>query len=168
MINTEKFTILPLIYKQLVKYLKNDNSLEFELKLNPSYQNISDELKEALEQVILPNVADKNKNYLYSTIWTAISKKENKIVGSFCFYGEPNEIGELEIGYGAYDEFQGKGIMTEIVKGAIEWAKTQNQIKGIKASTEKANFASFKVLEKNGFVQIGENENLLHWLLKLK
>lgn len=68
MINTTRLKIIPLTYNQLVKYAKCDNSLEKELNLNPSLRKISEELKEALEDTILPNVADKTKNYLFSTL----------------------------------------------------------------------------------------------------
>src|SRR5882724_8582938 len=112
MIETERIILKPLTYEQLIKYIKCDNSLEAELNLNETSRTISSELKEAFEQTILPNVADKTKNYLYSTLWTAISKIDNKMVGDLCIVGEPNLEGEIEIGYGTYDEFQNKGFMT--------------------------------------------------------
>lgn len=166
MIETERLIIKPLTYKQLIKYTKCDNSLELELNLNETSRIISKELKEALEQTILPNAADKNKNYLYSTIWTAISKAENKMVGDICIYGEPDADGVIEIGYGTYDEFQNKGFMTEIVNGIINWVRTQIKVKSIIASTDKLNTASFKVLEKNNFIKIGETETLFNWKLE--
>jgi [ribosomal protein S5]-alanine N-acetyltransferase len=116
----------------------------------------------------LPNVADETKNYLYSTLWTAISKAENKMIGDLCIVGEPNALGEIEIGYGTYDEFQGKGFMTEIVGGIIEWAKKQKIVKAIIASTDKTNTASFKVLEKNNFIKTGETETSFNWKLNLR
>jgi len=66
MIETERLILKPLIYDQLVKYINVDNSLEIELNLNQTSRTISPKLKEALEQTILPNVADKNKNYRYT------------------------------------------------------------------------------------------------------
>lgn len=167
MIETERLILKPLTYKQLIKYIKCDNSLEVELKLNQTSRTISPELKEAFAQTILPNVADKSKNYLYSTLWTAISKIDNKMVGDLCFVDEPNANGEIEIGYGTYDEFQNKGFMTEAVSGIIEWAKTESEIQSIIASTEKSNNASFKVLEKNGFIKIGETQALFNWKLEI-
>jgi RimJ/RimL family protein N-acetyltransferase len=167
MIETKRLLIKPLTYDQLVKYTLCDNSLEAELNLNTTSRTISPELKEAFEQTILPNVADKTKNYLYSTLWTAISKDENKMIGDLCIVGEPNAEGEIEIGYGTYDDFQGKGFMTEIVGGIIEWAKTQPIVKSIVASTERTNTASFKVLQKNSFLKTGETEQLFHWKLAL-
>lgn len=167
MIETKRLILKPLSYEQLVKYAKCDNSLEAELNLNKSSRTISPELKEALENTILPNVADKTKNYLYSTLWTAISKLNNEMVGDLCFVGELNAEGEIEIGYGTYDEFQGKGFMTEVVGGMIAWAKTQPLIKSITASTDKTNTASFKVLQNNHFVKTGETETSFNWKLKL-
>lgn len=168
MIETSRFFLKPLTYDQLIKYIKCDNSLELELNLNKTSREISFELKEALEQSILPALADESKNYLYSTLWTAILKAENKMVGDLCIVGEPNEKGEIEIGYGIYEEFRGKGFMTEIVSGIIEWAKTQKKVKSIIASTDKTNISSFKVLQKNNFIKIGETENFFNWQLVLK
>ncbi len=121
MIETERLILKPLTYEQLTKYLACDNSLELELNLNETKRIISQELTEAFNQIILPNVADKSKNYLFCTLWTAISKDDKKMVGDLCITGKPNEAGEIEVGYGTYDEFQNKGFMTEIVSGFIKW-----------------------------------------------
>ena len=168
MIETERLILKPLTYDQLVKYIKADNSLEIELNLNETSRTISPELKEAFEQTILPNVADTAKDYLYSTLWTAISKDANKMVGDICIVGEPNSDGEIEIGYGTYDEFQKKGFMTEAVGAMIIWAKSQPKIFSIIASTEKENIGSFTILLKNNFLKIGETETIFNWKLKLK
>ena len=167
MIETKRLILKPLTYEQLVKYTKCDNSLETELNLNKTTRAISPELKDAFEQTILPNVADKSKNYLYSTLWTAISKSENKMIGDLCIVGEPNVNGEIEIGYGTYEEFQNRGFMTEIVSGIIEWARTQPKVESRIASTKKTDTASLKVLEKNMFQKIEETETLYNWRLKL-
>lgn len=163
----QRLIIIPLTYNQLVKYVKCDGTLEKEFNLNLNSRIISDELKEALENTILPNVADTTKNYLFSTLWTAISIAENSMVGDLCIVGEPNKLGEIEIGYGTYEEYQGRGYMTEIVGGIVEWAKTQASVKSIIASTLKTNSASFKVLEKNKFIKIKENPILSNWKLEL-
>ena len=168
MIETERFRIQPLTYDQLVKYIRNDNTLETELHLNSTSRSISPELNEALEQTILPAVADSTKNYLFSTLWTIISKSENKMVGDLCFVGEPNADGEIEVGYGTYEEFQGKGFMTEAVGGLIAWAKKQAGVKAFIASTDKSNVASYSVLIKNNFIKTGETETMFNWRLPFK
>ena len=166
MIETERLILMPLNYGQLVKYMKCNNSLEKELNLHKTSRTISIELKEALKKTILPSVADKSKNYLYSTLWIAISKTENRMIGDYCIHGEPNKDGEIEIGYGTYEAFQNRGYMTEIVGGIIIWVRKQPIVKSIKASTDKINIASIKVLEKNGFSKISETDTLFNWKLE--
>ena len=168
MLETERLILKPLTYKQLLKYVDADGSLEKELKLNNTAKEISPELKEALEETILPNVADSSKNYLYNTLWSLILKVENKMVGDICIFGEPNEKGEIEIGYGTYIEFENNGYMTEAVGGMIEWAKKEPNVHSIVASTEKENVGSYKILEKNKFIKIGEINTLFGWKLSLK
>jgi [ribosomal protein S5]-alanine N-acetyltransferase len=168
MIKTERLIIIPLTLGQLNKYMKVDNSLETELQLNKSPRSISPELKEALEQTILPNVANPHKNYLYSTLWTIISKQENTMVGDLCFVGEPNADGEIEIGYGTYENFRKRGFMTEAVRGMIQWAGNQPDVKSILASTDKSNPASMGVLINNNFIQSGETDTLYNWCLRIR
>ncbi len=162
-VETERLIIKPLTYDQLVMYLRADNSLEQDLNVKPSNRVISPELKEALEKTILPAVANTRNNYLFSTLWTAISKADSQMVGDLCIIGEPNMAGEIEIGYGTYEAFQNKGYMTEMVAGMIEWAKTQYNVKAILAFTGKTNISSYSVLQKNGFIKVSEKENMLGW-----
>jgi ribosomal-protein-alanine N-acetyltransferase len=167
-ITTERLFLKPLTYDQLIKYIKADNSLEDELDLNETLSEISSELKEALEQTILPNVADVNKNYLYSTLWTMILKDQKKMVGDLCFVGEPNKVGEIEIGYGTYVAFRRKGLMTEAVGAMIKWAENQPEVKSILAATEKNNIASSTILKKNNFVKVSETQTIYNWKLVIK
>lgn len=163
MITTERLIIMPLTYEQLLQYIQNDGSLDAALQLNLTAREISDDLKEALEQTIVLNVADPLKNYLFNSLWTIILKSENRMVGDLCFIGAPNAAGEIEIGYGTYEADKGKGYMTEAVGGMVQWAEQQPEIQAIIASTEKSNPASSAVLQKNNFVNDGETETLFQW-----
>ncbi len=167
MTETKRLTIKPLNYSQLLKYIKNDHSLENELGLSETNITVTSEFREALEQAILPCVAEKENNYLYFTLWTIIAKAENKMVGDLCFKGLPDANGAIEIGYGIYEDFRGNGYMAEAVGGIIQWAAKQPGVKAITASTDANNIASFTVLQKNKFIRIGESEELFHWKLEL-
>lgn len=166
-ITTERLILQPLTHDQLLLYIRNDGSLEAALHLHPSERVISAELQEALEETIVPNVADPLKNYVFNSLWTVILKSENRMVGDLCFVGEPDAAGEVEIGYGTYEAERGKGYMTEAVGGMLEWAGQQPEIQAIIASTEKNNPASSAVLQKNNFARAGETETLLQWRRKL-
>jgi len=167
MINTERLTIKPLTHNQLLKYIENNHSLEADLGLSETIRTISPELKEALEQAILPMVAKNENKSQYFTLWTIISKAENRMVGDLCFMGLPNAEGSIEIGYGTYEDFRGNAYMTEAVSGMINWAKQQSDVKAITASTDKTDRASYTILQKNRFVKVGESDELFHWRLQL-
>lgn len=167
MIQTERLRLLPLTHNQLQKYLRADHSLEEELQLAPIELVVSPELKEAIEQAFLPNTANPEKNYLFCTLWTIILQSGNKMVADLCIVDEPNENGEIEIGYGTYAAEQGKGYMTEAVGGIIQWAKQQPSVKTIVAGTDKTNIASYTILQKNGFVQASETETGFTWRLEI-
>jgi len=167
MLETPHLKLLPLTHDLLLKFIRDDHSLETELNLKPSKGNISPSLQQALEQSILPNVSNKDRDYLYHTLWIIVSKEFNRIVGDICFVGEPDQEGEIEIGYGIYPEFRARGYMTEAVAGIIEWAKRQEKVKSIFAATAKENIASYSILEKNNFVHIGEVDDMLSWKLEL-
>ncbi len=168
MIETERLILKPLTHQQLIKYIKLDNSLEAELNLEKSTRVISPDLMEALELSIMPRVADMNKNYLFSTLWTLISKEENTMVGDLCFMGEPNSDGEIEIGYGTYEQFRKRGFMTEAVGGMIKWAKEQPDVKSIIASSLKSNTDSSSILKKNNFTIVEKTNELYNWQITLK
>lgn len=167
MIETKRLMIKSLNHSQLLKYIENDNSLEKELGVGESNRKISSELKDALEMAILPLVAENESDYLFFTLWTLILKSENRMVGDLCFKGKPDEEGRIEIGYGTYDDFRGKGFMTEAVGGLISWAKMFPAVKSVVAETDKTNVASMVILQKNGFVKSGESDDFFHWKLQL-
>jgi RimJ/RimL family protein N-acetyltransferase len=106
-------------------------------------------------------VANPLKNHLFFTLWTMIWKEKNCLVGDLCFVGEPNEFGEVEIGYGTYENYRNMGFMSEAVSGMINWFKPY--LNAVLASTEKDNPASAKVLTNNNFTNYDQDERLLHW-----
>lgn len=168
MVSTERLIIKPLTFSQLKKYILADGSLEEELKTIHIPRVISPELKDALEHTIIPNMMDATHNYLYFTLWTIIAKESNCLIGDLCFIGEPNDEGEVEIGYGTYQMFRAKGYMKEAISGMIEWAARQDQVKSIIAHNLKSNPASYNLLIQNNFHKIDEMEFLYKWQIQLK
>ena len=164
-LETERLLIKPLSYAQLLLYVKLDNSLEIKLGLNPHSRSLPGELKEALEQLILPQVADSGNNLLFSTLWTIIDKQKKLMVGDLCFKGVPNTTGEVEIGYGTYTNFQRKGFMTEAIKAISHWALSQAEVQTILAETGKENTSSHKTLSSNGYKVYKHVENMIWWRL---
>lgn len=165
MIATKRLQLLPLSHNQLAKYINNDGSLELELGLSLRPERISSAMRRALQENLLPEATDVGKNHYFTTLWVIILQSANSIIGDLCFVGEPDEEGEVEIGYATYEDFRNKGYMTEAVAGMIEWIKSQEDVKSIFAETAKNNPASFAVLAKNNFKKVGEADELFYWKL---
>jgi [ribosomal protein S5]-alanine N-acetyltransferase len=161
-LQTPRLRIIPLSKEQLDNYSIPDYSLENSLNVNLISRIVPEFLANVITNKIMPHLNDTTKDPLYHTFWTIISKEENVMVADLCFKGEPNENGEIEIGYGTYPAFEGKGYMTEGVGAMIRWAFAQPNVQSVTAQTDPSNIASQKILEKNNFVQYGRTvENIL-------
>jgi RimJ/RimL family protein N-acetyltransferase len=157
MIETKRLTLKPLTYDELIKHVKSPKELVRDLGLNPSESLPDPEAREAILQDLLPNLSNKTKDPLFCTMWVIIEKKLNIIIGGFCFHGEPDKNGEVEIGYGIDEAFRGKGYMTEALNGTLKWMSSNEKIKIVRAETDPGNKASLAVLEKNNFRIYHEN-----------
>lgn len=167
-LETSRLFIVPLNYYQLLKYLENDDSLEIELGLISHVRILTNELIEVLKQNVIPTVLSYPEYWLYATLWVIIKKDINIIIGDIGFKGAPGMNGLIEIGYGIYPEFVGNGFMTEAVSAIKEWAFDQPGVKLIFAQTHRNNFASQRILVKNGFFPFREVEDMFWWKLENK
>jgi ribosomal-protein-alanine N-acetyltransferase len=168
LIQTERLNIFPLTYEQTIKYINNNSSLETELGLNCHKRHVAEDLYEAVAEGILPTLIDNSKKHQFHALWIAVERDLKSIVSSFLFKGEPNKLGQIEIGYGSEAGFENKGYMTETLSGAIRWAGQQREVKSIVAETKRENVASIKVLTKNNFREVSKEEELIIWRCDLK
>ena len=156
MIETSRLIIRPLTHPQLLKYLENDQSLEREWNLAAIPREITPELKIAMDGSS-PDL----------TLWTIIEKGRNVMIGDLCVTGEPDALGEIQIGYGTHKKFRNMGYMTEAVDGIIRWARKQPEVRSIGAITDRKNIPSYAVLIKNRFKKTTSNNTLFKWKLVL-
>ena len=168
MVETDRLKIMPLSYKQLIKYLNANNILEHELGLASSERFVSAEVKNMIQNFALPRIRKANAdNYLFCTFWIVIDKLNNSIVAELGFKGAPNDKGEIEIGYGTMPDQQGKGYMTEAVSAMIKWASQRKDVRYVLAETNKNNTASIRIVQKNHFEQYDKKGEMLWWRKKL-
>ena len=164
---TQRLKLIPLSYKQVEKFINLNNELEDELGLNPCGRTISNNLKHAIEKYTLKWLSGQPENHLFCTMWIAVEKTQNIIVGDLSFKGAPNSYSGIEIGYGTQPKYQNMGYMTEAVGGMLEWAGKQKNVKFVLAETRKDNPASIKILKKNGFTFLTIKKNMYWWSIHL-
>ena len=164
-LETARLSLFPLTYEQLGLYLRADGSLERSLGLVPRARPIPAALVEAFRDDILPAMLADPANAPFATLWTIVERDAGRAVGDLCFKGPPNGDGEVEVGYGTYDEFRNRGFMSEALGAVCAWALAQPGVRAVAAETETDNAPSRRALEKNGFAPVGAADGRMRWRL---
>ena len=158
-INTERLELVPLNALQMHLWLEDISALE--KTLNCTYQA---EPIEGVFQTIIESqtklTEDHVEEYYWHSFWFLIRKSDRTVVGSADFKTGPNQIGEVEIGYGLGKEFEHNGYMTEAVKAMSEWAKVQEGVRHVIAETYLDNLPSQNILRRCGFVETKRDESI--------
>ncbi|RKS93950.1 ribosomal-protein-alanine N-acetyltransferase [Flavobacterium limicola] len=133
----------------------NDIKEIFELRSNPETMKYiprplvkTDE--DALEHIaMIDSKIDSNEGINW-----AITLKDNpKLIGVIGHYRIKPENYRAELGYMLLPEYHGKGIVSEAVKEAVKYGFQVMKLNSLEAIIDPDNYASAKVLEKNGFVK---------------
>ena len=85
--------------------------------------------------------------------WAITLKGSPKLIGIIGHYRIKPEHFRAEIGYMLLPEYQGKGIVSEAIKEVVHYGFEVMNLHSIEAIIDPENFASEKVLQKNGFVK---------------
>lgn len=96
--------------------------------------------------------------------WFLTLAEGGRVVGDCGTLGWTDEQGRVEIGYGLAAPFRGRGLGTEAVRVLADWVAAQPGVRTVTASVEVGNEASRRLLERLGFVLVGEEER--HWQLE--
>jgi len=83
--------------------------------------------------------------------WVTIDKSDGQLIGS-CELEYLEETGEVELGYTVTKALWGKGIATEVARACTRFGFETAELKRIMAVVVPENTASWRVLEKVGFV----------------
>jgi RimJ/RimL family protein N-acetyltransferase len=164
-IETERLVLKLLTLSQLKLWTKNIPMLEKELNCKCDGGPIEGWFLNIVNNQI-KIIENDPENYIFHSFWFIIRKEDNMMIGSIDFKNKPNELKEVEIGYGLDKKYEHNGYMTEAVKAFCKMAFRDVNIEAIIAETEIENTASYKVLERCGFKKYKEN-NTLWWKLDL-
>ena len=150
---------------------KKTNFVRITARTDEEMQELIDtERDEALRLAyteMLQNCRSHPQKRLWYTCWRVTLAQGGQLVGNVGFLGEPNDAGEVELGYGTLPGFCGNGYATEAVRRLAEWGFSQPDVFFIQAQAAEENAASRRVLEKAGFTPAGTgSEGLLFELEK--
>jgi len=167
-IETDRLLLRPLSLDELTSHIKSPEVFAASLNLAPSESLLDPQAEDAILNDLIPNLTDPLKDPLFYTMWLMIEKEKKVIIGGFCFHGQPDVNGCVEIGYGTDMPYRNKGYMKECLIGVIKWLKLNNKARFLIAETEIDNTPSIKVLEKTSFTLYRETPYSLFWKIDLK
>lgn len=165
-IETERLILFPLTSQSLRDMIRNKKQTAEELGWVYSSAELSSQMC-FIYQLKARNIDEDESYQLFYTYWAIVLKSSNELIGEIGFKGAPDEVGEVEVGYGLSDEkWHNNGYMTEALKALAEWAFSQDEVLAVIADTEKTNIASQKVLQKAGLLFWKEEFDCFWWKRK--
>jgi [ribosomal protein S5]-alanine N-acetyltransferase len=81
------------------------------------------------------------------------------LVAAAGFFGPPDGVGSVEIGYSVVPAFTGQGLATEIVRALVDHAFATGRVRRIVAHTAIRNSGSARVLDHAGFAFVGPGKD---------
>lgn len=168
MIETPRLRLVPLSHEQLILFKDNPPALAKNLGIQKIEPYDDPETAPHVEEAIqfwLESTKQYPTDFAWYTNWVIILKERAHAIGGIGFSGIPGEEGKTMVGYGLNTTYFGKGYASEALCGLIQWGFTYSDLKKIIADTPLQNTGSHRVLLKNGFIETGRDEELIHWEL---
>lgn len=102
---------------------------------------------------MLRGLADDIRQLFAPSAWWIVNGSE--VVGLCSVIRAPHD-GDVHIGYGVAPTRQRRGFATMAVGQVLAWARHDPRVTQVSAETGIENVASRRVLERNGFLRVGE------------
>ena len=94
-----------------------------------------------------------------------IRRADDCVIGDVGFMGPPDSAGAVHLGFGMTEDARGQGYGTEALTALLGWAREQSGLVCVLADTTRSNLASQRLLERVGLRRVGEDGELLYYML---
>jgi RimJ/RimL family protein N-acetyltransferase len=93
-----------------------------------------------------------------------VDRSSKTVVGSINLKGPPSTTGDVEIGWGLFENVRGRGYATEASAAVIKWAEQQPGVSSISATIPDDNYPSQRLAQRLGLIRANETRrNLPLW-----
>jgi RimJ/RimL family protein N-acetyltransferase len=97
--------------------------------------------------------------------YQVIRRADDCVIGDVGFMGPPDDTGAVLLGCAITEDARGQGYATEALSALLDWARRQTGLTCVLADTTRSNLASQRLLERVGLRRIGEDGELLYYML---
>lgn len=92
-------------------------------------------------------------------------RADGVVIGDVGFEGPPDETGAVSVGCAISEDARGQGYGTEALAALLAWVREQPGVTCVLADTTRSNLASQRLLERAGLTRVGEDGELLYYML---
>jgi RimJ/RimL family protein N-acetyltransferase len=97
--------------------------------------------------------------------YQVIRRADGHVIGDVGFMGPPDATGAVSVGCAITEDARGQGYATEALTAVLEWVRDQPGLTCVLADTTRSNLASQRLLERVGLHLIGQDGELLYYML---
>jgi RimJ/RimL family protein N-acetyltransferase len=97
--------------------------------------------------------------------YQVIRRADGTVIGDVGFMGPPDVTGAVSVGCGITEDARGQGYGTESLTAVLAWAREQSGLTCVLSDTTRSNLASQRLLERVGMHRVGEDGELLYYML---
>jgi RimJ/RimL family protein N-acetyltransferase len=94
-----------------------------------------------------------------------IRRADGRVIGDAGFLGPPDATGAVNVDCAIAEDARGQGYATEALAVLLDWARKQTGLTCVLADTTRSNLASQRLLERAGMVRVGEDGELIYYML---
>ena len=97
--------------------------------------------------------------------YQVIRRADRRVIGDVGFMGPPDATGAVNLGCAITADARRNGYATEALTTLLGWAREQPGLTCVLADTSRSNVASQRLLERVGLRRVGEDGELLYYML---
>ena len=97
--------------------------------------------------------------------YQVVRREDGAVIGDLGFLGPPDGTGAVHVGCGIIEGARRQGYATEALTALLAWAREQNGLTCVLADTTRANVGGQRLLERVGMHPVGEDGELLYYML---
>jgi RimJ/RimL family protein N-acetyltransferase len=97
--------------------------------------------------------------------YQVVRRADGHVIGDVGFVGPPDATGAVHVGCAITEDAREQGYATEALTAVLDWARTQSGLTCVLADTTRSNIASQKLLERAGLRRVGEDGELIYYML---
>jgi RimJ/RimL family protein N-acetyltransferase len=97
--------------------------------------------------------------------YQVIRRADQRVIGDVGFMGPPDATGAVSVGCAIAEDARRQGFATEALSALLRWAREQPGLTCVLADTTRSDVACQRLLERVGLRGVGEDGELLYYML---